>query len=499
MTHPLDSRQVRIALWLLDQTVPQSTETLANGLGLSQRVVRYRLAGLETYLGRQGLTLAKRRGIGLIIEGSTADRQHVLDELTADTQDPSRLFAKEERSDLVRALLLERAPDTMTLEEIQHALEVSLTSARRDAKECEPWFEEHGLLLNRRPGVGMALVGTETAIRRATTNLLFEAIPDVALKDAINQQDARSLATSVSAGMRQFIGTIPLYACGELVRLQPGIRVEQDVLLPMYLAVTAWRIRLGHAVAMDAGQLRSLIDHPVFATAEGLVTGLGELTASEITQRETAALTEVLLGLVELHQKPDNQSSLDPRLLDGILELAANELHPVLRDDTELRKGLGQHLDRLAVRMRYQLPVHNPLLNDVIKRYPDVHVVAEQIGALITDATGRRVPLDEVGFITMYLSGAMERTHLWPRRRAAVVCPSGMATVWILVSRIQAEFPQLEISDVISASDYDHDAIDADLVISTVDIVDDRRSIVVVNPLLGPDDVRAIARHMTSS
>ena len=76
---------------------------------------------------------------------------------------------------------------------------------------------------------------------------------------------------------------------------------------------------------------------------------------------------------------------------------------------------------------------------------------------------------DEVCFITMYLAGAMERARLHPRRRALVVCPSGMATAWVLVSRIQAEFPELELVEVLSESGYEalsHDKFD--LVITTI-------------------------------
>ena len=108
-------------------------------------------------------------------------------------------------------------------------------------------------------------------------------------------------------------------------------------------------------------------------------------------------------------------------------------------------------------------------MGEVRARYPDVHVVARELGAQIEENLGGTIAEDEIGFLTMYLSGAMERARLRPRRRVLVVCPSGMATAWVLVSRIQAEFPEFDLVEVLSEGGYEAlDHSDFDLVISTV-------------------------------
>jgi len=146
--------------------------------------------------------------------------------------------------------------------------------------------------------------------------------------------------------------------------------------------------------------------------------------------------------------------------------------------------------------LRYGLPIHNPLLHEVRERYPEVHDAAPEIAGLIQSAMQVTVSADEVGFITMYLSGAMERAHLRPRRRALIVCPSGMATVWVLVSRIQAEFPGLELVEVLSERGYDElQHGEFDLVISTVPLVENEVPVVVVSPLLSASDVSRLARY----
>ena len=61
MSTVLDSRVIRIIRWLLAQNEPMPTAALAADLGLSQRVVRYRLGAAEAYLKSQGAALSRRR------------------------------------------------------------------------------------------------------------------------------------------------------------------------------------------------------------------------------------------------------------------------------------------------------------------------------------------------------------------------------------------------------------------------------------------------------
>ena len=83
------------------------------------------------------------------------------------------------------------------------------------------------------------------------------------------------------------------------------------------------------------------------------------------------------------------------------------------------------------------------------------------------------------------------------RRRALVVCPSGMATAWVLVSRIQAEFPELELVEVLSERGYQGlDHSDYDLVISTVPVPEDTAKVVVVSALLSAGDVARVAAQL---
>jgi mannitol operon transcriptional antiterminator len=110
---------------------------------------------------------------------------------------------------------------------------------------------------------------------------------------------------------------------------------------------------------------------------------------------------------------------------------------------------------------------------------------------------GATIPREEVGFLTMYLAGSLERQRLRQKIQVTVVCPAGMATAWILVSRLLAEFPQLEVVQVVSKTAFEHEADDVatDLVVSTVPL-DGLTGVpwLLVSPLLQERDVRNLTR-----
>ena len=163
-----------------------------------------------------------------------------------------------------------------------------------------------------------------------------------------------------------------------------------------------------------------------------------------------AAITESLLGLSD----PSSCRCRGPaggrrcRGIDRITRLA------VLRGDDSLAVDLSicapaspSTVRRLHVRLRFGLPISNPLQQEVRRRYPDVYRAAAEILAEV--GPGRRpgndMPVEEIGLLTMYIL---------PARSSAIACgrrcglrsvrPAGMATAWILVSRLVAEFPQIE-------------------------------------------------------
>ncbi len=498
MSAPLDSRVTRIVRWLISQSEPRSTSDLAVDLVLTERAVRYRLSAAENYLESFGASLVRQRGTGLFVEVSDEERQAILDDLGERSTTP-RVYAPDEREHLLLDSLLWNHPATTALDRLNEDLEVSKTSARRDLRRCEPWLERMGLPLVRKSGKGIALIGSEQRVRRALVQLFLEAIPADVLDELLHTpfKEASLIRVRVPVGLQDRFASLSVYECAQAVSSRP-LREQlaagnSELVYTLYLAVTEARVSQGHAIDLDPGQYRSLIEHPAFQAVRKLADSLADMGRPKLSDEEVAGLTEYLLGFDALNQDPMISSSVET-LVDEILAMATDRLHQSLLGDDLLRRGLSSHFSRLLVRLNYGLPVHNPLADEVAVRYPEVQAVADEVRPTIEDQVGAAISDDELGFVTMYLSGAMERANLRPRRRAMVVCPSGMATAWVLVSRLQAEFPELALVQVLSASEYEQqDTSDFNIVISTISLPEIDTPVVVVSPLLSSSDVQALA------
>jgi transcriptional antiterminator len=500
---PLDSRQMRIAKLLVEQPETSRLEELASSLRLTDRVVRYNLPSVEAYLAGHGLRLVKRRGVGIWIDGDLETRTAVMADL-ATAAGPAVLDADDRQARVLLALL-EAAPEAARSEDLESRLGVSRPTIRRDVRVAEAWLEQHRLHLRRLPGVGLSVRGSEVEVRAGLLALILERVP-------ANVLDTRARGgapigrpagnAANGSGLEGYVAALDLPTYRQILAAELRTQDERDPTMltaTLGLAIVVARVRANRHARLVRGRLRSLLDHPVAESADRIAAAVAARLGIELGTAEAASITESLLGFVELRQIDDAAAETDViRVVDRLIAVAAERLHPALGDDELLRGNLIEHFRRLQVRLRYSLPVSNPLQHHVQKRYPDVYRVAQGLVEDLGHFGGAVIPVEEVGFLTMYLAGSLERHRLRAKVRVTVVCPAGMATAWILVSRLLAEFPQVEVGKVISKAAFQDDVDDerTELVVSTVPLDDYAGSapLVVVSPLLSERDVRRLTR-----
>lgn len=498
---PLDTRQARIVRELLEIVGPTSVDELATELKLTDRMVRYSLEAIEGVLTEFGLRLARRRGVGIWVEGSPASRSELRAVLDASTG-PAVLDPAERRGRILLGLLV-AAPEPVPSEALETRLEVSRPTIRRDMREVEAWLEGHRLHLRRMPGRGIAVIGSEVDLRGGLLALVLEIAPSGSLERRADRPEGPP-ATAAGSGPETdpaaYVDRLDLPTFRRILRDELHDLDDGDPTvgtLALVLGIVVNRIRSGRAVRLGGGRMRSLLDHPASESAARIATGVEGATGVRLGRTDVAAITESLLGLTQLVDLAARPQAIERRYIDRLIAAAAVRIHPSLASDEQLRASLTEHVRRLQVRLRFGLPVSNPLQQEVRRRYPDIYRAAAEILAEVGPVGEAETPLEEVGLLTMYLAGSLERHRLRPKVRVTVVCPAGMATAWILVSRLAAEFPQIEVVRVVSKAGLEAEPGDQpDLVVSTIPLGDAPGAPIslVVSPLLREADVRRIGR-----
>jgi len=111
------------------------------------------------------------------------------------------------------------------------------------------------------------------------------------------------------------------------------------------------------------------------------------------------------------------------------------------------------------------------------------------------------LPKSELAYIAMHLGAAIEDSDQLSKieHRILIACPTGMGTSRMLASRIQKEYANLKVVDVISALHVNNlyiNQVQAEFVVSTVPILNCMLPVVVVNSLLNEVDKEKINKQI---
>lgn len=503
----LNSRQVAIARALLNAHGPVSAGALGRQLGLSARIVRYNLPMIAFWLASREATLTTAAGEGIHLDAPDDVRGQILRQLDASTPQRLLLSPRERRQVLLFELLT--SWDYRTKRSIQHKLAISSSTLYRDLIEIESWCAENQLFLERRPRLGIQVIGREEDRRQATITLLLDfdlagPLLDYCLNDATRDRDcAPELTPAQRLIVDEVLGWQLDEAWDDVGAIFKRLKIPHadftHLTLALYWALTRRRLARGCAVQMRRQQIEELrARHEYRAVSEHLnsrTAGEFPLPAAEIAQF-VLLISASLSGesMPAAPPTPDIEAiarQITQRLAHGIEPRIGTS--PVTAD---VVARLEAHLARSITRLRHGLPVHNPLEREVRQAYPEMWLSVKSL--LDAEDLARLLPEDEIAFITMYLALA-ERLLIKssPALRVIIACPTGGITVQMLVYRIGEELPEVEIVDVIPISHLSTiDSQTADAVISTATLSTSPLPVITVSPLLNQQDLTLLRRRL---
>lgn len=510
---PLDLNLCRILAILLEAEKPISAKSIAVQLGITPRRARYRIHQVGCWLKLRNLALASQPGHGFYLATSAEARNELCGQLAVEAEESPR-YSRLERTNWIILNFL-NCNQPLPIKHLQYELGVSRTTILKDLAHAERWLEQCNIRLLKRQNFGCQILAAEVDIRQAIVKCLLESIEEVdllttfgGLKSAI--QTHQRLPAILHRGTSQFLESLELGYFNNLIHLIQEIEKERftdrsHVILVLQIAVLLSRLQCGKLVEIAETDIEVIRSQSFYHLAVIIAKNIKQTFDVSMLGEEVAYIAMLLAEadkkrpLINRAEKRNDLAVCDERIfsvVSEIIEHAALFLHPRLKIDSELRDSLTYHLESIVDQPGRSAPNGNPLLEDIKRVYPYAFKVAR---TCLADLDGELVDViteDEVGFITMHLAAALERLHLPAsrKRKVVIVCNAGIATTKLLVSRVLTEFPEVEISGVMSYLEYkkQRDIEDYDLVISTIPISAWEKPAIVVGPLLNQEDVAQI-------
>ena len=462
-------RLAQLFTLLQNETLPQ--EELAQRLSVSTRTVRADITALNALLLHYGAQFILTRGSGyqLVIHDPT--RYQTLEESAPKAQHIPRTAADRIHFLLVRFLT---SAFSIKLEDLADTWFVSRATLQGDMVDVRERFQRYQLTLETRPRHGMKLFGSEVSIRACLTDLLWELSQPGPLNPLIGEEAFDASVPTLLAGVLQ----------ETLTRHHVRLTDAGERFICLYVAVAVRRVSEGYPLAdfsaEDVGQ-------NVRDAARELANTMQQLAGKLLAPAEEEWLCVHLAARQVQDVDPGTISADDDEaLVNYILRYINQQYNYNLLDDAQLRADLLTHIKTMITRVRYQIMIPNPLLENIKQHYP----MAWDMTLAAVSSWGKYTPYaiseNEIGFLVLHIGVGLERHYNIGYQRqpqVLLVCDTSNAMVRMIEAILQRKYPQLEIAATLSQREYEQrEEIAEDFVISTVRISEKEKPVVTIAP-----------------
>lgn len=502
----MEQRTRDILKLLLHEKNFQTTAEIAERLSVSAKTVSRQLPKVEDVLNSFGLQLEKKSGAGIKVIGSDVKCYALEKQLKfAEKREYS---PKERRSIIISKLLSSREPIKLFV--LSSAVHVTDSTISNDLDKLEPWFRDQGLKLLRKPGLGVSLLGDERDFRHTIVRYIYENVREDSLLNLM--QDNLPEYDEPVAQMSKFL--LELIDAGEWRRLEQMIRVTEDDLgyklsdnaflgLVVHLSLTLRRIKNHETVTLDAEMCRKMLGTREFSAAKRLADKISAAFSIKVPDSEIFYITMHILGARSRYRSASlgTISMMDNFKLVTIARQVMKRAAKITGRDIEknqnLLAGLVNHLAPTISRLKMNMDIRNPLLDEMRTHYPELMTLTRKCVAEVENEVGKTLPDSEIAYIAMHLGAALSDSEkfLHAVHRVVVACPTGMGTSRLLASRLRSTFPTIKIVDEVPILELNSEFIaekDFDFIISTVPITRADCPVIVVGAALIREDIKKI-------
>lgn len=464
-----NQRLAQLFTLLQNETLPQ--EELAQRLSVSTRTVRADITALNALLQHYGAQFILTRGSGYQLVIHDSSRYQTLEESAPKAQHIPRTAADRIHFLLVRFLT---SAFSIKLEDLADAWFVSRATLQGDMVDVRERFQRYQLTLETRPRHGMKLFGSEVSIRACLTDLLWELSQQGPLNPLIGEEAFDASVPTLLAGVLQ----------ETLTRHHVRLTDAGERFICLYGAVAVRRVSEGYPLADFSAED---VAQNVRDAARELANTMQQLAGKPLAPAEEEWLCVHLAARQVQDVDPGTISADDDEaLVNYILRYINQQYNYNLLEDAQLHADLLTHIKTMITRVRYQIMIPNPLLENIKQHYP----MAWDMTLAAVSSWGKYTPYaiseNEIGFLVLHIGVGLERHYNIGYQRqpqVLLVCDTSNAMVRMIEAILQRKYPQLEIAATLSQREYEQrEEIAEDFVISTVRISEKDKPVVTIAP-----------------
>lgn len=454
----MNKNQKIIMKELLASDVPLTSEHLALTCGVSSKSIRRYLADLKDQCEQHGATIIMKPGLGNLIRIDDEKKFHTFLEKERSSQKIPN--SPEERLDYLLNLLLYNS-DYVKVSDIADDLFISTSRLSIDLKNLRSLLDNYHLKIVNKPNYGIKIQGNERDRRICMAEYYMKKRND---DTTSNPNDAYQV----------MINNVITK-----VLVQKNIHMSDIALqsLAIHLLIAVERIKTSNIIQLTSETQQKMEAKGEYSIALALKDAIEHTFGITLPISEICYLTQHLNG--KKHFESDtNEFDVEVNeevtiLVNVILRSIFDQTRMDFYNDIDLKMNLMLHMIPFLERVRNQMMVHNPIINDIKEKYSFAYELASIGLSAVCERLKVKITEDEISFFALHFILALERK----REEVApsnilIVCSTGRATSQLLAYQIQKKFgDRINVIRIIEAHRLDQMNLESfDFIFSTVPI-----------------------------
>ena len=464
--HPIEGEIIQFLFAYKNEYL--SSKRIAENSGVSSKTVRKYINSLNDFLKPHEAEVEMKKGTGYQLIIHDNDRFYpLLDAIREQANTIEESYQIKDSSDrerfILNLLLLENKQ--VTLDDLSESLYLSKSTISTVIQKIRKNLETFDLYLSYDLDGSIRINGKEFDKRRFILNYFFVSPSDKHYVDTDMMEFNRD---GFSA---ETIFIIVLENCREY-DIQLSDFVLQNLVLHIALAIK----RNEKGFTIDDMAVNTEIDYSKeLFVAQKIISKIEELMAIKFSKYEVNYVALHLKSKSNNTQIQDLQNGIDVSLHNQIVSTLKqmqeqNELNFSM--DQQLIKGIEVHFEPLLTRLKLNIQLKNPLVDEIKEKYSDVFDLTKKYFTQLPLLQNYVIDDNEIAYIALHFLAAVERYRQNHKVNVLVICATGLGSAQMLKNRLENTFAaNMNIVDVISYYQLNDETLNGiDLLITTIDI-----------------------------
>lgn len=335
-----------------------------------------------------------------------------------------------------------------TIDDIAEELFLSKSVVNQIVTDLKSKLQSYPVDIHGTQNVGLRLEGSEIAIRKVIIEQFPEGYQEQPIPEQIEQH---------------------------LLDLKKKYNLDESSYVRLKLAaqVTLDRLENGYFIETDLDIDRQVFKSADFTSFEALKEAIAAMYALEKPNEEVFVIVLQLLGRrasIMDEMIDENEHSMLERIIKNTIK-DINYYYTIKIDESMFSKDIRLHIKHLINRLIFSVRVNNNLIEDVQQRFPFAYELSNVLAENIKKEINMDVPMNELGFLSLYFSVYLEQLEQQIRdiQSVAIITNQGLSASKLLTTSLQKIFSNQIDIEVFNEEVLETEQIKQfDLIVSTV-------------------------------